>query len=166
MEQVAVKFADGSARRYPRGTTLAALAAETGRRDILAARVDGAPRDLAAPLERDAAVEWLTFGDPAGREIYWHSTAHLLAQAVRELFPQAKLAIGPPIEDGFYYDFDIGRPFTPEDLEAIEAGCASWRGATSRSSGSPSGGTRRFGRSRAAGKNTRPNCSRGSPTIR
>ena len=121
MEQVAVKFADGSARRYPRGTTLAAIAAETGRRDILAARVDGVPRDLAAPLERDAAVEWLTFGDPAGREIYWHSTAHLLAQAVRELFPEAKLAIGPPIEDGFYYDFDIGRPFTPEDLEAIEA---------------------------------------------
>ncbi|TMJ03080.1 MAG: threonine--tRNA ligase, partial [Bacillati bacterium ANGP1] len=77
--------------------------------------------DLAAPLERDAVVEWLTFGDPAGREIYWHSTAHLLAQAVRELFPDAKLAIGPPIEDGFYYDFDIGRPFTPEDLEAIEA---------------------------------------------
>ena len=121
MEQVAVKFADGSARRYPRGTTLASIAAETGRRDILAARVDGVPRDLAAPLERDAAVEWLTFGDPGGKEIYWHSTAHLLAQAVRELFPDAKLAIGPPIEDGFYYDFDIGRPFTPEDLEAIEA---------------------------------------------
>ena len=66
-------------------------------------------------------MEWLTFDDSAGREVYWHSTAHLLAQAVRELFPQAKLAIGPPIEDGFYYDFDIGRPFTPEDLDQIEA---------------------------------------------
>jgi threonyl-tRNA synthetase len=121
MDQVAVKFPDGSVRRYPRGTTLGTIAQDVGRRDILAARVDGVARDLAAPLEGDAAVEWLTFDDPAGREIYWHSTAHLLAQAVRELCPQAKLAIGPPIDDGFYYDFDIGRPFTPDDLEKIEA---------------------------------------------
>ena len=121
MDQVAVKFPDGSVRQYPRGTTLEAVARDAGRRDTLAARVDGVPRDLATPLEGDAAVEWLTFDDPAGREIYWHSTAHLLAQAVRELFPQAKLAIGPPIDDGFYYDFDIGRPFTPDDLVKIEA---------------------------------------------
>src|SRR5215472_1466436 len=121
MDQVAVKFPDGSVRRYPRGTSLDAVARDAGRRDVLAARVDGVARDLAAPLEGDAGVEWLTFDDPAGREIYWHSSAHLLAQAVRELFPQAKLAIGPPIDDGFYYDFDIGRPFTPDDLGKIEA---------------------------------------------
>ena len=120
MDQVAVKLPDGSARRYPKGTTLEAVAKDAGARDVLAARLNGVPRDLRAPLEGDAAVEWLTFDDPAGREIYWHSTAHLLAQAVRQLFPQAKLAIGPPIDDGFYYDFDIGRPFTPDDLGKIE----------------------------------------------
>src|SRR5215831_8201713 len=120
MDQVTVKLPDGSVRQYPRGTTLEAVARDTGRRDALAARMDGVPRDLATRLGGDAAVEWLTFDDPAGREIYWHSTAHLLAQAVRDLFPQAKLAIGPPIDDGFYYDFHIGRPFTPDDLVQIE----------------------------------------------
>ena len=119
--QVTVRFPDGMTRAYPRGTTLARVARDLGVRDALAARVDGQERDLATPLEADAAVEWLTFAEPEGRAVYWHSTAHLLAQAVRDLFPQAKLAIGPPIEDGFYYDFDIGRPFTSEDLERIEA---------------------------------------------
>ena len=121
MEQVALKFPDGTVRRYPRGTRLQAVAQDVGRADALAARVNGVERDLSTPVEADAAVEWLTFDDPAGKTVYWHSTAHLLAQAVRELFPEAKLAIGPPIEDGFYYDFDIGRPFGPEDLERIEA---------------------------------------------
>jgi threonyl-tRNA synthetase len=121
VQPVVVRFADGSMREYPRGTTFLAIARDMGRSDALAVRVDGLARDLSAPLDADASVEWLTFEDPAGREIYWHSTAHLLAQAVRELFPDAKLAIGPPIEDGFYYDFDIGRPFTPEDLERLEA---------------------------------------------
>jgi threonyl-tRNA synthetase len=120
-EQITVRLPDGSARTYPRGTTLAHIARDAGApRDVLAARVDRVERDLASSLEADAAVEWLTFADPAGRSIYWHSTAHLLAQAVRDLFPHARLAIGPPIEDGFYYDFDVGRPFTPEDLQRIE----------------------------------------------
>ncbi len=121
MDQVTVRFADGSSAAYPRGTQLAAVARDRGAGDALAARVDGVERDLATPLERDAAVEWLSFADPAGRAVFWHSSAHLLAQAVRELFPQAKLAIGPAIDDGFYYDFDIGRPFGPEDLARIEA---------------------------------------------
>jgi threonyl-tRNA synthetase len=120
MDQVRVRFKDGSERTYPRGTTLAGIARAAGVQDVLAARVNGVERDLSTALEDDADVEWLSFGDTSGRSIYWHSTAHLLAQAVKELFPQAKLAIGPPIEDGFYYDFDIGRPFTPEDLQRIE----------------------------------------------
>ncbi len=120
MADVEVRFADGARRRYPSGTALAKVAADVGRSDALAARVDGVAMDLAAPLAADAAVEFLGFDDPAGREVYWHSSAHLLAQAVKQLFPEAKLAIGPPIEDGFYYDIDIGRPFTPEDLERIE----------------------------------------------
>jgi threonyl-tRNA synthetase len=120
VEQVTLRLPGGKTRAYPRGTTLAEVARDAGVRDALAARVDGEVRDLSARVDRDGAVVWLTFADPQGREIYWHSTSHLLAQAVRELFPDAKLAIGPPIEDGFYYDFDIGRPFTPEDLERIE----------------------------------------------
>ncbi|HEV2283638.1 MAG TPA: threonine--tRNA ligase [bacterium] len=122
VDQITLRLPDGSARAFARGVALAEAARETGARDVLAARVDGEVRDLAFRVDRDAVVEWLTFADPAGREVYWHSTSHLLAQAVRELFPGAKLAIGPPIDDGFYYDFDIGRPFTPEDLERIEAG--------------------------------------------
>lgn len=120
MDKVTVTLRNGEERTYPRGTPLADIAQAAGVRDALAARVNGVERDLASPLESDAAVEWLTFADPGGRSVYWHSTAHLLAQAVRELFPNARLAIGPPIDDGFYYDFDIGRPFTPDDLQRIE----------------------------------------------
>jgi len=121
MAQVTVRFQDGTSKEYPHGTALAEIARDRGAQEALVARVNGTERDLSAPLEEDAAVEWLTFADPAGKTAYWHSTSHLLAQAVRDLFPEAKLAIGPPIEDGFYYDFDIGRPFTPDDLQRIEA---------------------------------------------
>jgi threonyl-tRNA synthetase len=120
MDAVALRFPDGTVREVARGTSFAQVAHEMGVRDAVAVRVNGKEQGLSASPDADAAVEWLTFADPAGRSVYWHSTAHLLAQAVRELFPQAKLAIGPPIEDGFYYDFDIGRPFTPEDLGRIE----------------------------------------------
>jgi threonyl-tRNA synthetase len=121
MAEIEVRLQDGKVRRYPRGTPLAQVAADAGREDALVARVDGRLVDLAAPLEGDAAVEFLGFDDPEGRMVYWHSSAHLLAQAVKQLFPQARLAIGPPIDEGFYYDIDIGRPFTSEDLERIEA---------------------------------------------
>ncbi|MDR7416881.1 MAG: threonine--tRNA ligase [Armatimonadota bacterium] len=120
-ESIRVRFPDGTELRVARGTTLEALARFRGEEGILAAMVDGQPRDLNSPLVRDAEVRFLRFEDPEGRQIYWHSSAHLLAQAVKELFPGAKLAIGPPIEDGFYYDVDVGRSLTPEDLERIEA---------------------------------------------
>jgi len=121
MAEVEVRLQDGKVRRYPQGTPLTQVAADAGREDALVARVDGRLVDLAAPLEGDAAVEFLGFDDPEGRMVYWHSSAHLLAQAVKQLFPQARLAIGPPIDEGFYYDIDIGRPFTSEDLGRIEA---------------------------------------------
>ncbi|MDR7481084.1 MAG: threonine--tRNA ligase [Armatimonadota bacterium] len=121
MPRIRVQLADGSTYEVETGTTAGALARRLGLRDAIAVLVNGRARDLAAPLDDGARVQFLTFEDPAGREIFWHSTAHLLAQAVKQLFPQAKLAIGPPIDDGFYYDFDIGRPFSPEDLERIEA---------------------------------------------
>ena len=121
MSQVRVTFSDGSGKDYPAGVALAEVARDAGRPDALAARVDGTVRDLAARIDHNAQVELLTFEQPEGREVYWHSSSHLMAQAVKQLFPEARLAIGPPIDQGFYYDIDIGRPFTPEDLERIEA---------------------------------------------
>ncbi len=121
MAQIRVELPDGSRHEVPAGSSGGAVATRLGLAGVYAAIVNGRPRDLAAPLDADARVEFVTFDDPAGREIYWHSTAHLMAQAVKQLFPEARLAIGPPIDDGFYYDFDIRRPFSPEDLERIEA---------------------------------------------
>jgi threonyl-tRNA synthetase len=129
MAQVLVTLADGSRHEVPAGSPLRALADRFGPHGVVAARVDGRLRDLAAPLNADAHVEFVTFDDAAGREVYWHSTSHLMAQAVKQLFPEAKLAIGPPIDDGFYYDFDLGRPFTPEDLERIETRMRALAGA-------------------------------------
>lgn len=118
---IEVRLPDGSVKKYDAGVSLAQIAQDAGRRDALVAKVNGELRDLTARLDQDAAVEFLAFDDAEGREVYWHSSAHLLAQAVKDLFPEAKLAIGPPIDEGFYYDINIGRPFTPEDVERIEA---------------------------------------------
>ncbi|HLE77656.1 MAG TPA: TGS domain-containing protein, partial [bacterium] len=121
MERIKIALPDGRVREYAPGITAAEVAKDVGAAGALVAKVDGQLRDLDTPMHADAAVELLDFDAPEGREVYWHSSAHLLAQAVRELFPEAKLAIGPPIEQGFYYDIDIGRPFEPADLERIEA---------------------------------------------
>ncbi|HLB54613.1 MAG TPA: threonine--tRNA ligase, partial [Gemmatimonadales bacterium] len=121
---VRITLPDGSAREIPRGTTgfeLAQLIGPGLARAALAIRVDGQIRDLARPIDEDATVGILTDRDPAALEVLRHSTAHVLATAVREIFPRAGIAFGPPIEDGFYYDFEVPRPFTPEDLEQIEA---------------------------------------------
>ncbi|MDK1473431.1 threonine--tRNA ligase [Streptomyces sp. 549] len=100
------------------GTTAAALF--EGERTVVAARIDGRLRDLAHPLADGEEVEPVLVSSPDGLDILRHSTAHVMAQAVQELFPEAKLGIGPPIKDGFYYDFDVAEPFHPEDLKRIE----------------------------------------------
>jgi threonyl-tRNA synthetase len=87
---------------------------------VIAARVNGELRDLAAPLADGDSVAPVELDSKDGRAIMRHSTAHVMAQAVQELFPEAKLGIGPPVENGFYYDFDVAEPFSPEDLKAIE----------------------------------------------
>ena len=89
-------------------------------RSIVAARVNGVPRDLTYVVEDGDTVESIAIESPEGRAILRHSTAHVLAQAVQDLFPKAKLGIGPPIENGFYYDFDVPQPFHPDDLDRIE----------------------------------------------
>ena len=86
----------------------------------IVAKVNGELYDLTRPIETDATVQILTSRDPQALEVYRHSTAHLLAAAVLELFPETRLGIGPPIENGFYYDFDRPTAFSPEDLERIE----------------------------------------------
>ncbi len=87
----------------------------------VAAELNGAPVDLTCPVEADASMKVYTFKDDKGKEVFWHSAAHLMAQAVKRLYPDAKFAIGPAIETGFYYDIDVEENFSPEDLEKIEA---------------------------------------------
>jgi threonyl-tRNA synthetase len=101
------------------GAALSALGVSVGI-DIVAARVNGSVVDLSTPLREDAVIEPLRFDSPEGRDVYRHSSTHIMAQAVKELFPTAQLTIGPALEDGFYYDFAYERPFTPDDLEKIE----------------------------------------------
>jgi len=96
-------------------------AAQPSSRTVIAARVNGILRDLAAPLSDGDRVEGVEAASEDGRAIMRHSTAHVMAQAVQELFPQAKLGIGPPVENGFYYDFDVPHPFGPDDLKSVEA---------------------------------------------
>ena len=120
---VRLTLPDGSVREVPAGTSARQLAESIGAglaRAALAARVNGAVWDLDRPLTDDAAVAILTDRDPEALEVLRHSSAHILATAVRELFPGAGIGFGPPIEDGFYYDFQVDRPFTPEDLERLE----------------------------------------------
>ena len=109
---------DSIERSLANGTTAAEVFAD--RRDVVAVRVDGQLTDLAAPLPEGAMVEAVTITSPDGLVVLRHSTAHVLAQAVQELHTDARLGIGPPITDGFYYDFDVVTPFTPEDLQSLE----------------------------------------------
>ena len=118
MHDIQLKLPDGSVRQVAAGTTPAELLDTTG---AVAALVDGEPWDLGRGIDHDAAVALLPAASPEGRAVLRHSAAHVLAQAVTDLYPGAKYAIGPPIEDGFYYDFDVPEPFTPDDLERIEA---------------------------------------------
>jgi threonyl-tRNA synthetase len=121
--EVLVTLPDGSQKAYPAGARPLDVALSISRRlaeDAIVAKVDGNLWDLTRPFDGDARLEILTTKDPASLEVYRHSTAHLLAAAVLELYPDTKLGIGPPIENGFYYDFDRKDPFTPDDLEKLE----------------------------------------------
>lgn len=119
-----ITLPDGSSREYDRPVTLMGVAESIGAglaKAALAGRVDGVLVDLSHQIDHDAQVAIITSRDPEGLEVVRHSTAHLLAQAVKILFPSAQVTIGPVIDNGFYYDFSYERPFTPEDLAAIES---------------------------------------------
>src|SRR5271166_3504930 len=122
-ESLTITLPDGSEKQLPSGSRPLDVAQSIGQRladDAVVARVNGQLYDLTRPLEGDAKLEILTSRNPEALEVYRHSTAHLLAAAVLELFPETKLGIGPPTDAGFYYDFQREEPFTPEDLEKIE----------------------------------------------
>ena len=113
-----VSEADRAERTVTTGTKAWELFVDGPDKDrVIAARIDGDLRDLSHELTEGSVVEGVAIDSPDGRDILRHSTAHVMAQAVQELFPDAKLGIGPPITDGFYYDFDVAEPFHPEDLD-------------------------------------------------
>ncbi|MGA7917242.1 MAG: threonine--tRNA ligase [Candidatus Acidiferrales bacterium] len=123
-ETIQITLPDGATREVPRGTTSAQIAHQISPRlakEALVARADGELVDLARPLEHDAKISILTAKDPDAVQVFRHSAAHLLAAAVLELYPNVKLGIGPPIENGFFYEFVREEPFTPDDLAKIEA---------------------------------------------
>src|SRR4051812_38854423 len=118
-----IRLPDGSTKSFPDPVTVGEVAASIGAglaRAALAGKVNGRLVDTTFRITEDSELQIITERDPEGVEVLRHSTAHLLAQAVKELFPDAQVTIGPVIENGFYYDFSYKRPFTPEDLVAIE----------------------------------------------
>lgn len=125
MSNLRISFPDGSVRAYEKGTSGRQIAESISRglaQKALACEVNGVIRDLSFPIEEDATLKILTWDDTNGKQAFWHSTAHILAEAVQALYPQAKFGIGPSIENGFYYDIDFGDAvIREEDLAAIEA---------------------------------------------
>jgi len=120
---IQIKLKDGSVKSCQNGTIILDIVKEISEglaRVAVAAEINGKAKDLSTPLNEDCTLNVLTFDDEVGKMAYWHTSSHIMAQAVRRIFPNAQLAIGPAIENGFYYDFDIDKTFTPDDLTTIE----------------------------------------------
>jgi threonyl-tRNA synthetase len=120
---IKITFPDGSIKEFPKGTTSLEIAQSISKglaEDALVSEVNGRLVDLVMPVNEDSSVKFYKFGDEEGKKVYWHTTSHIMAQAVEELFPGAKFGVGPPIENGFYYDIDSEHRFTDEDLKKIE----------------------------------------------
>jgi threonyl-tRNA synthetase len=123
MDKIKVKFPDGSIKEFDNGITGLQIASSISPRlaeEALAVEVNGTVKDLNASINSDCEVRILTFNDEDGRAVYWHSTSHLMAHAIQDIYPEAKFGVGPPIQDGFYYDIDINSTLSEEDLREIE----------------------------------------------
>ncbi|WP_337871951.1 threonine--tRNA ligase [Ignavibacterium sp.] len=123
MEKIKIKFPDGSVKEFEKGTTGFQIAESISKRlaeEALAIKINGKVRELNMPINEDAEVKILTFDDNEGKEVYWHSSSHLMAHAIQSLHPEAKFGVGPAIENGFYYDFDINTQLNEDDLGKIE----------------------------------------------
>ncbi len=119
-----IELKGGVIKEFDSGISPAEIAKSIGAglyKSVCCARVDGEVVDLRTPLSKDCKVELLTFDDPDGKKTFWHTASHVLAQAVKRLYPSAKCAIGPAVDNGFYYDFDVEKPFSADDLEKIKA---------------------------------------------
>ena len=120
---VNVTFPDGTVREYEKGITVIEIAKAISKnlaKEVMAAEIDGTVVDIRTEVNEDTEIKFFKFEDIEGKKAFWHSSSHVLAQAIKRLLPQAKLAIGPAIENGFYYDFDVDEPFTPEFLLKVE----------------------------------------------
>ena len=123
MEQIKIILPDGSEKEYDKGITPLGIAkAISGRlaKEALISEIDGSMKELDFPINKDSELKIFTFSDEKGKEAYWHSSSHLMAHAVKELYPEAKFGVGPAIDNGFYYDLDINTKLTEEDLLKIE----------------------------------------------
>src|SRR5688572_11964003 len=122
---VKISLPDGSVREYPqgvKGSEIASSISEGLARVALSIEVNGEVWDLSRPINSDASIKILTWNDKSGKTTFWHSSAHLLAEALEALYPGVKFGIGPAIDSGFYYDIDLGdRPFGDDELLAVEA---------------------------------------------
>lgn len=119
-----VELKGGVVKEFENNTTPADIAKSIGMglyKSVCCAKIDGTVVDLRTPLTQDCKVELLTFDEPEGKKAFWHTASHVLAQAVKRLYPNAKCAIGPAVDNGFYYDFDVEKPFSADDLEKIKA---------------------------------------------
>lgn len=122
-DKIKIIFPDGSIKEFPKGITGEGIARSISNRlleNALAIKINGKIKELYTPITEDAEIKILTFDDEEGKEVYWHSSSHLMAHAIEKLFPGAKFGVGPAIENGFYYDVDVDRKITNEDLELIE----------------------------------------------
>lgn len=123
-KNITITLPNGDVRKYPDGSSGYDIAASIGKRlaeDAICIKLNGALLDLNIPLHQDGKLEVVTFDSDEGKEVYWHSSSHLMAQAIEELFPESKFGAGPAIENGFYYDISSSHRFTDEDLAKIEA---------------------------------------------
>ncbi len=123
MNKIKITFPDGNSKEFDNGITALQIAESISPRlakEALAAKINGSPVDLNKPIEKDTSIKFLTFNDDEGKEVYWHSTSHLMAHAIQEIYPEAKFGVGPAIDAGFYYDIDINSTLHEDDLKKIE----------------------------------------------
>jgi threonyl-tRNA synthetase len=123
MNKIKITFPDNTVKEFESGITGYQIAQSISNRladEVLAVKLNGEIKDLYRPIKEDGSVKFLTFDDPEGKEVYWHSSSHLMAHAVQQIFPEAKFGVGPAIDAGFYYDIDINTPLTEDHLKLIE----------------------------------------------
>ena len=123
MDKIKITFPDGNVKEFDKGTTAFDIAESISPRlaaETLAAKLDGKVIDLNRPIDKDGSIKFLKFNDDEGKEVYWHSTSHLMAHAIQDIYPEAKFGVGPAIDAGFYYDIDINSQLHDDDLKKIE----------------------------------------------